>query len=616
MKTSSNTFTLTNATGNYPGLQKKQLLLFFFSLLFFLTLMNFQGLDLNDEGFHATQYQQFFSNPRSVQYTFIFWFSGFVGGLFYKIFSFAGLWGLRFAGALVTTLTAFVAYKLLRNHVRPIILLLSLALLAALSIQAGPRDLYYNNLSAFLYILSIFFLYKGLEQSKFYFLFISGVIAGINVFTRLPNVLGAGLILTILYYQILQKETVKAFLSRYLLFIAGFIVSIFFVFALMYFIGDLDVFFDSVKSLYTTNNTASVDDGLSGSYGIGNLVKLLVAQYLKCMVYALIVFALIIAASLTEGYLQTIAKGGKAGRIILQVIVAAVLLALLYSNKLPSGKISFLLTGICLITGAVTMLAKTSSYVKILTFAGLFFILVHPFGSATGISTVVPYSLWISLPLSFQFLMSLHTLTFKSSFEPGYNNIMARLRLNYGLIQKNFRTGLFVLIIFTTYWLYIQPYFGDFHKRTDMFSGVDNKNMQLIYTSKERSRMVNELLNASKLYIKPNDVVLAYDCIPMFHFMTETIPYLSNPAPWFYSNGVFRDQLNNAYTSTGYLPVIIRQSIKIIEDDGSRWPEVKTETKYAAWERNKYRNKLLDAFIADHHYKKAWANESFEIYIP
>jgi hypothetical protein len=608
--------TIINTPGIYHGLQKKHLLLFFGLLLFFLTLMNFQGLDLNDEGFHATQYQQFFSNPRSVQYTFIFWFSGFVGGLFYKIFSFAGLWGLRFAGALVTTLTAFVAYKLLRNHVKPIILLLSLTLLAALSIQAGPRDLYYNNLSAFLYILSIFFLYKGLEQSKFYFLFISGLIAGINVFTRLPNVLGAGLILTILYYQILQKETIKAFLSRYLLFIGGFIVSIFFVFTLMYFIGDLDVFFDSVKSLYTTNNAASVDDGLSGSYGIGNLVKLLIAQYLKCMVYALLVFALIIAASLTEGYLQTITKGGKAGRIILQVIVAAILLALLYSNKLSSGKISFLLTGICLITGVITMLAKTSSYVKILTFAGLFFILVHPFGSATGISTVVPYSLWISLPLAFQFLMSLHRLEFKSSFEPRNNAVMARLRLNYGLIQKNFRIGLFVLIIFTTYWLYIQPYFGDFHKRTDMFSGVDNKNMKLIYTSKERSRMINELLNASKLYIKPNDVVLAYDCIPMFHFMTETIPYLSNPAPWFYSNGVFRDHLNNAYSSTQYLPVIVRQSIKIIEDDGSRWPEVKTETKYAAWERNKYRNRLLNAFIADHHYKKAWANESFEIYIP
>ena len=616
MKAHSHSFTLAETTSGKLSIKRSRVLLFFGLLLFFLTLMNFQGIDLNDEGFHATQYQRFFDNPRSVQYTFIFWFSGFVGGLFYKIFPFAGLWGLRFAGALITTLTAFVAYKLLKNHVKPAILMLSLALLAALSIQAGPRDLYYNNLSAFLYVLSIFFLYKGLEQSKISFLFVSGLIAGINIFARLPNLLGGGLILTILYYQILRKETIKAFLSRYLLFIAGFIIAIVFVFTLMYLIGDIDVFFDSVKSLYTTNYHATADDGLSGSYGFSSLIKLLTAQYLKSIVYAIIALAAIILASIADKYFAENKRREKAASILLQVLIAAAIIALLLSNKLTSGKISSLLTGICLITGVCTILLSPSQHLKILTFAGLFFILVHPFGSATGITTVIPYSLWISLPLAFQFLISLPTHELKPSSKINTLITKTRLFLDYRLIQKKLKTGLWVVIIFVLYWLYIQPYFGDFHKRAAMFSSIDNKNMKLIYTSVERSRMINELLQASKLYVKPNDVVLAYDCIPMFHFMTETIPYLSNPAPWFYSNGVFRDQLNNAYTSTGYLPVIVRQSIKIIEDDGSRWPEVKTETKYTAWERNKYRNKLLNAFIADHHYKKAWANESFEIYIP
>ncbi len=570
--------------------------------------MNFQGLDLNDEGFHATQYQQFFSHPESVQYTFIFWFSGFIGGLFYKVFSFAGLWGLRFAGALITTLTALVTYKLLKHYVKPIVLMAALAVLAALSIQAGPRDLYYNNLSAFLYIAGIFFLFRGLAMNKPMYIFTGAIIFGMNVFTRLPNILGAGLIVTIAYYQLLKKETIKAFLSKYIIFITGFISAFFIILGLMYLIGDLDVFVNSIKSLYTTNNNARTDDGLSGSYGISNLVKLLAAQYIKSIIYALLSLAVIFGACFAIHYFESKKQAGKIFIVIFRLAFIAILVTLLLSDKVTSSKISFLLTGICLISSVFVFLIKTSAEFKILTLAGLFIILVHPFGSATGIITVVPYSLWISVPLSFQLLLSFRVPAFTST-NPG--SVWHSLQ-----IHKSLAAGLAVITIFILYWLYVQPYFGDFHKRPEMLSTIDNKNMKMIFTSKERSEQINELLEASKQYMKPNDTVLAYDCIPMFHFMTETIPYLSNPSPWFYSNSVFKNQLNTAYQSTHYLPVIVRQTIKIIEDDGSRWPELKPKNKYLDWERNKFRNNYLNAFISNHQYKKAWSNESFEIYIP
>ena len=46
----------------------------------------FQGLDLAESGAHAVFYQRFFSDPVSVQTSFIYWFSGLVGALWLKYF--------------------------------------------------------------------------------------------------------------------------------------------------------------------------------------------------------------------------------------------------------------------------------------------------------------------------------------------------------------------------------------------------------------------------------------------------------------------------------------------------------------------------------------------------
>ena len=202
----------------------KLVAIFFLVLLILLTGLNFQGLDMLDEGFHATQYQRMFSDPWSVQYTFLYWFTGFVGSLFYHVFSFMGLWGLRFAGALVTIFTGFVAYELLKKQVNSNILLVSIAILSFLSIQAGPRDLYYNNLSAFLYVLSISCIAKGLFRGKEFFLLLAGLIAGINAFTRLPNVLGLSLVAIIPYFFWVKKEHLRNSFRGSMIFIAGFLI--------------------------------------------------------------------------------------------------------------------------------------------------------------------------------------------------------------------------------------------------------------------------------------------------------------------------------------------------------------------------------------------------------
>jgi len=593
----------------------KLVAIFFLVLLILLTGLNFQGLDMLDEGFHATQYQRMFSDPWSVQYTFLYWFTGFVGSLFYHVFSFMGLWGLRFAGALVTIFTGFVAYELLKKQVNSNILLISIAILSFLSIQAGPRDLYYNNLSAFLYVLSISCIAKGLFRGKEFFLLLAGLIAGINAFTRLPNILGLSLVAIIPYFSWVKKEHLRNSFRGSMIFIAGFMISIVSTILLMFLIRHVDIFISSISKLMQISNDASPDDGVNASYGIVNLVELVSMQYFRSLLYAMIAFFAILLIAVADNYLN---KKNLFRKIFISLLAASVIVvfvSLLISTRLNAQKISYLFVGISIITMVMVTLDRNSSNAfKTLCFAGLLFIFIHPFGSAVGITTVVPYSLWISVPLAFQTLMSLNRLSFGMNLGNG-EIISTNLFYTYKrIITKSLGIILAFIVITILYNLSAKPYFYDWHKRSEMVHGIESKNMNMIFTSKDRAQMINELLAASKKYMKSNDKVLAYDCIPLFHFMTETAPYLSNPAPFFYSSNVFSNELDNVYKNSKQLPVVVRQTVKTFEEDGSNWPNKAASDSYAGWERNTGRNDALDKFLAAHQYTMVWSNEGFQIY--
>ena len=139
--------------------------------------------------------------------------------------------------------------------------------------------------------------------------------------------------------------------------------------------------------------------------------------------------------------------------------------------------------------------------------------------------------------------------------------------------------------------------------------------MKYVFTSKGRVNDLNDLLKASSKYVKPNDIVLAYDCMPMYQFMTETRSYVRNPCIWFYSTGMFQQELNYAETHHDWLPVIVRQLIKTT-GEGSAWPEIRPDENYLAFKRTQAKNKILEEFIDRHHYTEVWNNGDFEILVP
>ena len=80
----------------FDGMNDK---LFFVLIIFIQIIFIFQGLDFADAGFAADFYRRIFSDPSSVQYNFMYWFTGIIGGSWLKLFPGLGLIGLRIAGS-------------------------------------------------------------------------------------------------------------------------------------------------------------------------------------------------------------------------------------------------------------------------------------------------------------------------------------------------------------------------------------------------------------------------------------------------------------------------------------------------------------------------------------
>lgn len=612
--TVSNFYTQVKNACNKAG--NMNIYLFFGLLCIYQVLLVFQGLDMLDEGFHVASYQQIFHNPQSVQYTFLYWFSDIAGGLVVKLLPGTGLLGIRIAGALVSVSTIVIAYQLLKKHISPGILKLSLVLLA-LFINNDPKDLYYNNLSSFFYLVSIYFLYTALTENKNTLLFVSGLVVGINIFTRLPNALAPSIGLVIFFYGHYQGHPMAIRFKKFFVFAAGCLAGVAAILLLMRLLGHFDLFINSIKQLSAASSGVNEKDGLNGSYGMLSIIEKPARQYFKGISLLTGIFSAIV---LYHYMLRHTKEWNKLFSTGFSIIVAALLLLFCYS-LIKDGILDYELidiyTGLSLCTGIFIIVSSKRIEIRLLCLMGVFMMVIHPLGSAVGIYTVVPYSLWLTFP----FAVALISDTKKFSLDFEISRQKNKLSIPVVIPERNARliklAGLAVMVMTCLYQIAVYPYFYDRHNRFEMTYQVDNKFMKGIYTSKARAGMISELLKESSKYIKPNDYVLAYDLMPMYHFWTETKSYIRNPCPWFYSSAVFENELHLSEADTSIaLPVVVMQNINTIGFNYSKWPEVIPNENYSDSERNKGRNKVLGDFLKKHNYTIAWNNRVFTILVP
>jgi hypothetical protein len=462
-------------------------------------------------------------------------------------------------------------------------------------------------------VITAILLFNGLKNKQPFSLFGSGVIISLNMFNRFPNLLGIGLALAIIYYGYLEKETVKTIVSNILVFLAGFILTTLFVLLVMQLLGHLHIYLDALKILAGIGKRPVQVKPNQDFYSLSKMIRTIIHHWVVAVIMAAFLILSVLSFYFLENKFKRLIPKSNILFSLVKILFIAGLVILVVKGVITNLTVLYLITGICLIIGSAMIIFDSDREINLLLFIGIFILLVHPMGSSEGIETVEIYSLWIAFPIVADRIIAVTSgtiFTFNSNIKP--------IRISR-FIQDNqlaeARKIIVALTIFASlFYTYDYPH-SDMENRAAMRYAVDNKHMRGIFTTKERAEEINQLLAASSKYVKPNDRVLAYDCVPIFHFMTETIPYTRNPWPWLYQSNTFKKELEIATGNNKQLPVIIMQTALTL-GNGKNWPSKKITQDYLKLPINIDRNEILQDFINEHKYHQVWSNDYFKILIP
>jgi hypothetical protein len=591
-------------------LEKLNVRVFFFLLFFFQLTNIFQGIDLSDEGFFASFYQQIYNQPETAQYNFMFWFSGIAGGAFVYLFPDLGLWGIRLAGVLVTTSTVIVSYHLLKKYLNPGYLKLGL-LMVVFFINNNVKEIHYNDLSALLNVITICFLLNGLKQNKWIKIFLAGVIVSLSTFTRLPNILCLGLGLAIFYYGYHYKINFKKQISQLFVFGAGFIFLTAVILGIMKMTGHYEIFLNSLKLL---SKMGSGDE--KSFYGPMVLIKNFALTYYSALKFTLFILLLILPILLAVSFAGKKRLNVKWVTEGIKYLIVLFICALFVKGILDNVSILYFYTGLILITTLLIFFTKTNTELKLLALAGCFILVTYPFSSSAGLFTVGIYSVWLSLPIAVDYLFRMKLSD--NRFTHFINKIFdkAGLKITESQLNQIKKYTVIVCLFGSLVYTYRYPWF-DRHDRLKMTSSLNNKYLRGIFTTKERAAILNELFTEIQKYVRPNDYLLCYQNIPLINYVTATRPYMRNSLPWFYDAETFKTELYKGLEETKVLPVVVMQKIKFA-GVSSNWPDPtpSPEDVETYNRKNEPRNAYMKEFLQTENYREVWSNYAFKILVP
>ena len=552
-------------------------------------ILGFQGFDVCDDGFALTFYQQFFNDPDAVEYNFVYWLSGLVGGVWYELYEKGGVLWFRLLGILVNTSTFLVSYQLLKPWIRPVVLIPSLLIVLFIN-DFGFLIFYNNHLTALLSVLSAGFLLKGLKETKMAWILFSGLIIGLNVFSRLPNLSQLAMVLVIPYWFYLNKQNISSSFKSVGWFFGGITLGFGLVFILLMSLNQLEIMERAFLSLF------EIGKADKSSHNVMDLFQ----EYLKN--YKLVFINLVLILGIFFSF-QVLATRFKFNRTLLIVKYLMFLLLLLLWSR--NSKI-FGLYGLSYIGIGVVLIWGKSREIKALALMGLVMQFLLPFGSGGGMRSIGYMSLWLSFPWCFY---ALDVMSAKNQ-NGGENSFFLHINKNAQRLLLLFTISFLGL---KSYQMFHNAYF-DQGSRFDKRYTVNSKFAKNVFTTEQRATIINQALAALESYVGPNDYLLAYDKIPMFHFLTQTRPYMYNSWPWIYDAKTFTKKLRTAEQERPVLPVVLVQKFETIGSFSEPQSNYLSESSVENYFHNNEIAKEMKDFLLRNNYRLVWTNPYFNIY--
>lgn len=575
---------------------KKDLYITVSAIVILQLLLGFQGFDVCDDGFVLTFYQQFFNAPSSVEYNFVYWFAGLIGGLWYELFPSGGLIWFRLLTIIINTSSFVIAYTIFKPLIGSRLSVLGICVALFVN-DFGFLTFYHNQLTILLLLISVYFILKGIKTNHYLSIIFSGFFIGLCVFTRLTNATLFSLVLVFPASHYISGITIVSSLKKVFSFCLGILVGFGLILVLLLLLGQQTIMLNALMSLVDLGNTNG------SSHGFSKLISIYVYDF-KFLFKSLIKFVLLLLFFIITTKLTSKRKVLN----ILMLLVNFVLFFYWFKN----GNI-FVVYVMAYIGAFFVLIDKQAeNTLRMLSLMSILALTFLVMGSAGAIFSSGYMCVWLSTPLFFYYFYKLDVV-----FTSLGNNKFCHL---YKVDRKALNT--MVIVLFLSFFLAKayniskEAYF-DKGNRLDKTYTINSKLAKNIYTKKRRAEIINELLVNLKPLVKKDDYLLAYDNIPMIHFLTETKPYMYNSWVWIYDSTTFEKKLNLAQNEIPELPVLIQQKFNVIWSfsepiDGYLNTDLSTTDDLSKRDVIK-KNKILNTFIKNNNYQIVWSNNYFNI---
>jgi len=562
----------------------------------FLLLLAFQGVDVCDEGWYMTSYQQIFNAPETIEYNFAFWLTTIVGGIWYEIFPNGGILSFRILGALCIISTAFFSYKFLKKHTSNVIAISGLAMVLIVN-DYGYLAFYYNLFSGLLAVVIALLLARGLERKKMIFLVLAGGITAVNVFSRLPNATLFAFVLVFPIQKIWDKELSHMYwFKQSLCYGLGALLGFIIVFFMLFILGHLEIMRNAIDLIFNKGVNSDSNHNLSRLFSIYKYqYKEVIKLGIKITLIALpVVFAI--------NYF-------KLKQFLSIVLLACMTIAYMFVFR-EEATFSLYFLALVGVMGIMVMphfgvQIKRASF---LAFVILFFL---PLGSDGGIHNAGYVCVWLALPLFFKWCAELRQVKFNGKLS---NVIYIFTKRGKGL--NYFCMALILGFSITKLYNISNEAYFDKGSRLDKTYTVNSKLSKGIFTTKRRADIINETLLELNKHVKQDDYLLAYDNIPMFNYLTKTKPYMYISWVWVYDSETFKKQINRAESEIEIWPVVLQQKFRTIGYFSEPVSDYMSESKEETYIYKQGRTKAMNGFLKRNNYEIVWSNAYFNILKP
>ena len=546
------------------------------------------GMDMEDEGWLLTAYQNIFSHPSSVSYNFLYYNGVVAGGIYNLMFCEYGIVAFRIMHVLLEVFKALLVYFLLRKYCNKYAIAVGFIIYEIIFNAYTFID--HNQVSALLSLLAIFFIVKSLEQKKYIYMLIGGAVVGINVFTRIPNIAFCALILVLGVYWIdtrNHRETFFLFLSA----IGGFVIGGVLEMLMMCCLGHFHIFVDNIACGFSASGDADSTHNLAsmGKTYFGQLLdfwyQIAPIALLGCMFWY------------TKKKLQSINK-----KVYYCVLAGLSLLTVILAYNQHHSQMDNRLYAMLTIIG-IYIILKASSMHKYIATLALLFVYIMPLGSDWGYwSNIVFQGMCLSVSFTIAYLLT----------------ELSRRELQKDIFMLPICIFAFVVFGYSTYKGAKQCIRDCKNLSSEVRKDdVHSRLATAIYVGDYWSTRLNPLLDEMAKYVKPGDVVLCYQSPAMVHYLTETLPYLDNAWPWTYTSSEMERHFAKAKAESDILPIIVREkgwvSDIFNEDNYPDWDN--SEAIENRFHKNK-KIKLIQDFIKDNDYTVVWEDKAFQILVP